>query len=36
MSKIPPKKGKKGVKTTKISGKNSKLYYEIRNHQKIP
>ena len=30
MSKIPPKKGKKGVKTTKISGKNSKLYYEIR------
>ena len=30
MSKIPPKKGKKGVKNTKNKEKSSKLYYEIR------
>ena len=30
MSKIPPKKGKKGVNSPKNKEKSSKLYYEIR------
>ena len=30
MGKIPPKKSKKGVKSTKITSRNAKIYYEIR------
>lgn len=30
MSKIPPKKSKKGVKSTKITSRNAKIYNQIR------